>query len=91
MTLQTPSYRPAAGEEAAPGSATPPRTGGLRALAQRHLSKLVVAPSFAAILLFVYGFIVWTAPSRMRRGCACTRCTAAAPAFACRNTSCHCY
>jgi glucose/mannose transport system permease protein len=28
---------------------------------QRHLSKIVVAPSFAASLFFVYGFILWTA------------------------------
>ena len=27
---------------------------------QRHLSKIVVAPSFAASLFFVYGFILWT-------------------------------
>lgn len=27
---------------------------------QTHLSKMVVAPSFAASLLFVYGFIIWT-------------------------------
>ncbi|WP_434622876.1 carbohydrate ABC transporter permease [Azospirillum sp. B2RO_4] len=62
MTMQTPSLRPAAGEDAGavPGNAAPPRTTGLRAVAQRHLSKLVVAPSFAAILLFVYGFIAWT-------------------------------
>lgn len=28
---------------------------------QRHLSKLVVAPTVAAVLFFVYGFILWTA------------------------------
>ncbi len=28
---------------------------------ERHLPKMVLAPSFAAILLFVYGFIAWTA------------------------------
>lgn len=27
---------------------------------ERHVPKLVLAPSFAAILLFVYGFIAWT-------------------------------
>ncbi|NOX41334.1 MAG: sugar ABC transporter permease [Alphaproteobacteria bacterium] len=27
---------------------------------ERHIPKLVLAPSFAAILLFVYGFIAWT-------------------------------
>ncbi len=27
---------------------------------QRHLPKMVLAPSFLAILLFVYGFIAWT-------------------------------
>ena len=27
---------------------------------QKHLSKLVIAPSFIAILIFVYGFIGWT-------------------------------
>ncbi len=26
----------------------------------RHIPKIVIAPSFAAILLFVYGFIAWT-------------------------------
>ncbi|MGB0695152.1 MAG: carbohydrate ABC transporter permease [Rhodospirillaceae bacterium] len=30
-------------------------------LLERHLPKMVVAPSFAAILIFVYGFIGWTA------------------------------
>ena len=58
MTLQTPTYRPAVEEASATGV---PVTRGLRTLAQRHLSKLVVAPSFAAILVFVYGFIAWTA------------------------------
>ncbi|MDP2697732.1 carbohydrate ABC transporter permease [Thalassospira sp.] len=33
----------------------------LTALIQRNLSKIVVAPSFAASLFFVYGFILWTA------------------------------
>jgi len=28
---------------------------------QHHLPKIVLAPSFAAVLLFVYGFIAWTA------------------------------
>jgi glucose/mannose transport system permease protein len=32
----------------------------LTASIQRHLSKIVVAPSFAASLFFVYGFILWT-------------------------------
>jgi glucose/mannose transport system permease protein len=32
----------------------------LMASIQRHLSKIVVAPSFAASLFFVYGFILWT-------------------------------
>lgn len=27
---------------------------------QKHISKIVVAPSFIAILVFVYGFIAWT-------------------------------
>jgi len=39
--------------------ATAPR--GLRAYAQDWLPRLVLAPSFAVILLFVYGFIVFTA------------------------------
>jgi glucose/mannose transport system permease protein len=33
---------------------------GLRAQLQRSLPKLVLAPSFVAILIFVYGFILWT-------------------------------
>src|SRR5215471_12118303 len=37
-----------------------PPIGRLRAAAQRHLSALVVAPSFTALLVFVYGFILWT-------------------------------
>ena len=28
---------------------------------ENHVPKLVLAPSFVAILLFVYGFIAWTA------------------------------
>ena len=28
---------------------------------ERHIPKMVLAPSFAAILIFVYGFIGWTA------------------------------
>jgi glucose/mannose transport system permease protein len=28
---------------------------------ERHIPKMVLAPSFAAILIFVYGFIAWTA------------------------------
>jgi glucose/mannose transport system permease protein len=35
----------------------PSWTGGI----ERQLSRLVVAPSFAASLFFVYGFILWTA------------------------------
>jgi glucose/mannose transport system permease protein len=34
--------------------------GGLRARLQTLLPKIVLAPSFAAILLFVYGFILFT-------------------------------
>lgn len=34
---------------------------GWRAWWQQHLPKLVLSPSFAIILLFVYGFIIWTA------------------------------
>ena len=34
--------------------------GSLRGRLQDALPKLVLAPSFAAILLFVYGFILWT-------------------------------
>ncbi len=52
----------------------PQTDGGRRArltfLLQRHMSKLVLAPSCAAILLFVYGFVLWTTwisftPSRL--------------------------
>jgi len=32
----------------------------LRDLLAKHLPKIVVAPSFAAVLFFVYGFIGWT-------------------------------
>lgn len=28
---------------------------------ERHIPKMVLAPSFAAVLVFVYGFIAWTA------------------------------
>ena len=28
---------------------------------EKHLPKLVLAPSFIAILVFVYAFIIWTA------------------------------
>ena len=28
---------------------------------EKHLPKLVLAPSFIAILIFVYAFIIWTA------------------------------
>src|SRR6185295_2901049 len=34
--------------------------GGMRARLQDLVPRLVLAPSFAAILLFVYGFILWT-------------------------------
>jgi glucose/mannose transport system permease protein len=34
--------------------------GSLRGRLQTALPKLVLAPSFAAILVFVYGFILWT-------------------------------
>jgi len=34
--------------------------GSVRGRLQGALPKLVLAPSFAAILLFVYGFILWT-------------------------------
>jgi glucose/mannose transport system permease protein len=37
-----------------------PARGGLRARLQDLVPRLVLAPSFAAILLFVYGFILWT-------------------------------
>lgn len=40
---------------------TIPSSGGIRSRIQPHISKLVVAPSFAASLVFVYGFILWTA------------------------------
>ncbi len=33
---------------------------GVRGWLQRHLSKLVVAPSFLAAVIFFYGFILWT-------------------------------
>lgn len=39
--------------------AAPPRAG-LREKLQDALPKIVLAPSFAAILVFVYGFILWT-------------------------------
>lgn len=32
----------------------------MKILLDRHLPKIVVAPSFAAVLFFVYGFIGWT-------------------------------
>jgi glucose/mannose transport system permease protein len=35
-------------------------TGGLRSRMQDWVPRLVLAPSFAMILLFVYGFILWT-------------------------------
>ncbi|WP_342363462.1 sugar ABC transporter permease [Terrarubrum flagellatum] len=36
------------------------RAGGALGWLQQALPKLVLAPSFAAVLLFVYGFILWT-------------------------------
>ncbi len=42
-------------------------TGGVRPTGKRtgwletHIPKIVITPSFAAVLLFVYGFIAWTA------------------------------
>lgn len=48
------TYLPTAG-------ARPARvSGGLRAWLQGAIPKLVVAPSFAAALVFFYGFILWT-------------------------------
>ena len=32
----------------------------MKNLLDRHLPKIVIAPSFAAVLFFVYGFIGWT-------------------------------
>jgi glucose/mannose transport system permease protein len=32
----------------------------LRRIAQRHMSKLVVSPTCAVVVLFIYGFILWT-------------------------------
>jgi glucose/mannose transport system permease protein len=40
--------------------ATPRAGTSIRARLQNALPKIVLAPSFAAILVFVYGFIVWT-------------------------------
>ncbi len=40
--------------------ADPAVRDGLRERLQAWLPRLVLAPSFAAILLFVYGFILWT-------------------------------
>ena len=45
---------------AAPDRAADAGAEGARGWLQRHLSKLVVAPSFAAALIFFYGFILWT-------------------------------
>lgn len=58
MTGPTPDPAPAA------------RRTRWRMLLQRHMSKVVLAPSCAAILLFVYGFVLWTTwisftPSRL--------------------------
>ncbi|MCM2129388.1 carbohydrate ABC transporter permease [Larsenimonas rhizosphaerae] len=39
---------------------SPPRHGEGRGRLQQWLPKLVLAPSFALLLFFVYGFIVWT-------------------------------
>ncbi len=53
---QAPSDSAAAGT----ASFAPPRRS-LMDRVQTHLSKIVVAPSFAICLIFVYGFILWTA------------------------------
>jgi glucose/mannose transport system permease protein len=45
---------------AAPIAARPSPTERARARMQEWLPKLVLAPSFAVILIFVYGFILWT-------------------------------
>jgi glucose/mannose transport system permease protein len=45
---------------AAPVAARPRPSERMRARLQDWLPKLVLAPSFAIILLFVYGFILWT-------------------------------
>src|SRR5262245_59129824 len=36
------------------------QTGSLRAKAQAWLPRLVLAPSFVLVLIFVYGFNLWT-------------------------------
>lgn len=36
------------------------RFSGVRHWVQSRISQLVVSPSFSAVLLFVYGFIIWT-------------------------------
>lgn len=41
--------------------ANQPESATMRNWFQDHASKLVVAPSFVACLVFVYGFIIWTA------------------------------
>ena len=45
---------------AAPIEARPRPSGQARARLQEWLPRLVLAPSFAIVLLFVYGFILWT-------------------------------
>lgn len=44
----------------APVAVRPKPSGNARERLQAWLPKLVLAPSFAMILLFVYGFILWT-------------------------------
>ena len=39
----------------------------MRGRLQNVLPKLVLAPSFAAVLLFVYGFILWTIVSLLHQ------------------------
>jgi glucose/mannose transport system permease protein len=46
--------------DVAPIAVREPGTSGARATLQAAIPKLVLAPSFAVILLFVYGFILWT-------------------------------
>ena len=45
---------------AAPIEARPRPSGQARARLQEWLPRLVLAPTFAIVLLFVYGFILWT-------------------------------
>lgn len=45
----------------APASGRPAATPGWRRRVEDALPRLVVAPTFAAALLFIYGYIAWTA------------------------------